>query len=61
MSLLRMLVKKKAKESLNSSEPDEQQATTRPTISDQITANEGPSTSFPSQEESGKSRFIFIT
>ena len=51
MSLLRMLVKKKAKESLNSSELDEQ-APTRPTPSNQITPNEDP-TGFPSQEESG--------
>ena len=46
MSLLRMLVKIEAKESLNSSEPDEQ-VPTRPTPSNQITPNEDPSTGFP--------------
>ena len=60
MSLLRMLVKKNAKESLNSSEPDDQ-APTRPTFSNQITANEDPSTGFPSQEESGNQYSVYIS
>ena len=60
MSLLRMLVKKKPKESLNSSEPDEQ-APTRSTPSNQITPNEDPSTGFPSQEESGNQYSVYIS
>ena len=60
MSLLRMLVKKKAKESLNSSEPDDQ-APSRPTLSNQITPNEDPSTGFPSQEESGNQYSVYIS
>ena len=59
MSLLRMLVKKKAKESLNSSEPDEQ-APTRTTPSNQITPNEDP-TGFPSQDESGNQYSVYIS
>ena len=46
MSLLRMLVKKKNKENLNSSESDQQSSTKNAT-------NAGPSTGFPTQEESG--------
>ena len=60
MSLLRMLVKKNAKESLNSSEPDEQ-APTRPTPSNQITPNEDPSTGFPSQKVSGNQYSVYIS
>ena len=54
-----MLVKKKAKESLNSSEPDEQ-VPTKPTPSNQITPNDDPSTGFPSQEESGNQYSVYI-
>ena len=60
MSLLRMLVRKKVKESLNSSESDEQ-APIRPTPSNQITPNEDPSTGFPSQEESGNQYSVYIS
>ena len=60
MPLLRVLVKKKAKESLNSSEPDEQ-APIRPTPSNQITPNEDPSTGFPSQKVSGNQYSVYIS
>ena len=60
MSLLRMLVKKEAKKSLNSSEPDEQ-APTRPIPSNQITPNEDLSTGFPSQEESRNQYSVYIS
>ena len=49
MSLLRMLVKKKAKENLNSSESDQQTSI----ASSQIKTNKDPSTGFLTQEESG--------
>ena len=47
MSLLRMLVKEKAKENLNSFESDQQTST----ASTQITTNKDPSTGFPTQKK----------